>query len=324
MRPIGAGKGHSPTAAAIPHPGVYDQRMTRDIILRIIASIVIVFLIFALHRAITVGPRPNRPVFAAGRPLLFAHRGGSALAPENTLAAFRNGAELGADALQLDVRLTADGQLVVIHDDTVDRTTSGTSRVIDQTVTDLKQLDAGYHFTADNGATFPFRGQGVTIPTLAEVFAAFPDQIVNIDIKDPLPQAAQRLADDIAQAGAGDRVIVGSFHNDILAGFRDLAPDVATVAGPGETRISYLLQRLGLRFLHRALGDTYQVPLISGRFRLDTPTFIANAHKLNQRVDYGTIDDPVEMRRLLEQGADGIITDRPDLAAKVFRSLGYK
>ncbi len=298
--------------------------MTRDILLRILASIVIIFLIFALHRAITVGPRSNLPVFAAGRPLLFAHRGGAALAPENTLAAFQNAARLGADALELDVRLTADGQLVVIHDETVDRTTNGAGKVIDQTVADLQKLDAGYQFTPDNGATYPYRGQGVTIPTLAEVLAAFPGKIVNIDIKDPLPEAARRLAIEIDQANAGDRVIVGSFYDNILAAFRKDAPAVATVAGPGETRLFYVLQRLGLRFLHRALGDTYQVPLASNGFRLDTAAFIANAHKLNQRVDYWTVDEPAEMRRLLAQGADGIITDRPDLALEVFRSLGYK
>lgn len=297
--------------------------MSRDIFLRITASVILIFLMFALHRAITVGPRPHRPALSAEHPLLFAHRGGAALAPENTLAAFQNAVDLGADALELDIRLTADGELVVIHDDTVDRTTDGAGKVIDKTVAELKQLDAGHRFTLDAGKTYPFRGKGVVIPTLTEVLRAFPDRIINIDIKDPLPAAAEHLADVIDAAGAQDRVIVGSFHDDTLRRFSRLAPGVATIAGVNETRFFTVLQRLGLTRLHRPLGDIYEIPPASGAFCLDTPRFITRAHTLNQRVVYWTIDDPAEMRRLLERGADGIITDRPDLAAQVFRELGY-
>ncbi len=295
--------------------------MSRDILLRIVTSVVIIFLMFALHRAITVGPRPHRPALSAERPLIFAHRGGAALAPENTLAAFQNGVDLGADALELDIRLTADGELVVIHDETVDRTTDGAGKVIDKTVAELKQLDAGYRFTSDGA--YPFRGKGVVIPTLTEVLRAFPDRIINIDIKDPLPAAADRLVDVIDAADAQDRIIVGSFHNDILRRFSRSAPGIAAIAGANETRLFTVLQRLGLTRLHRPLGDIYEIPPASGVFRLDTPRFITRAHALNQRVVYWTIDDPAEMRRLLERGADGIITDRPDLAAQIFREFGY-
>ena len=294
--------------------------MNRDIFIRVILSIVVIFLIFALHRLMTIRLQPVRPALDHAQPLLFAHRGGSALAPENTLPAFLNGVRLGADALELDIRLTADDQVVVFHDETLERTTNGSGKVRDHTLAELKQLDAGYHFTSDDGTTYPFRDQGVTISTLAEVYAAFPAHLINIDIKDPLPEAAEHLAEVIEQAGATDRSIVGSFHSDILSQFRNLAPDVATAASEGETRAFYLLNLVGLGRLHRPLGDVYQIPTSAGSAQLATPRFISNAHRLNQAVHYWTIDDPDEMQRLLDMGADGIITDRPDLALEVFQN----
>ncbi len=298
--------------------------MNRDIFIRVILSIVVIFLIFALHRLMTINLQPQRPALEHDRPLLFAHRGGSALAPENTLPAFLNGVRFGADALELDIRLTADNQVVVFHDETLERTTNGSGKVRDHTLDELKQLDAGYHFTSDDGATYPFRDQGVTIPTLAEVYAKFPAHLINIDIKDPLPEAAKHLSEVIELAGATDRTIVGSFHSDILTQFRNLVPDVATAASEGETRAFYLLNLVGLGRLHRPLGDVYQILTSAGPAQLATPRFISNAHRLNQAVHYWTIDDPDEMRRLLEMGADGIITDRPDLALEIFQELGYK
>ena len=298
--------------------------MSRDIFIRVVLSLVIIFLIFALHRLMTIRIPEPRPALQREQPLLFAHRGGSALAPENTLTAFRVGASFQADALELDVRLSADDVVMVFHDETLERTTNGVGKVREHTLAELKALDAGYHFTNDNGATYPYRGQGVTIPTLAEVYAEFPDLLINVDIKDPLPEAAERLAEVIAEAGATDRTIVGSFHDDILTHFRKIAPDVATAAGETETRAFYFLQWLKLGRLHRPLSDVYQIPPRYGRFQLATPSFIASAHKLNQAVHFWTIDDPAEMRGLLDMGADGIITDHPDLALEVFREYGYK
>jgi glycerophosphoryl diester phosphodiesterase len=297
--------------------------MTRDIIYRIIATIVIVILIFALHRFITVGPRPDQPALA-DPPLIFAHQGGADLWPSNTLLAFENAAKLGVDVLELDVHLTADDELVVIHDHTVDRTTNGSGRVGDMTVAQLKALDAAYNFTTDGGATFPYRGQGVTIPTLAEVLTAFPDYRINIEIKDDDLRAAQRLSEIIDAYQAHERVIVVSFHDDPLVAFRKMQPHVATAAGPGETRTFYILSALMLWRFHRPHADAYQVPLSYSFARFDQRTFIERAHSLNQQVHFWTINDADEMRRLLELGADGIMTDRPDIAIEVFREMGYR
>jgi len=297
--------------------------MSRDIFYRILATIFIAILIFALHRFITVGPRPDQPVLA-DPPLLFAHQGGADLWPSNTLVAFQNAAELGVDVLEMDVHLTADDDLVVIHDHTVDRTTDGTGRVGDMTVAELKQLDAGYDFTPDDGATYPYRGQGVTIPTLDEVLDAFPDYRINIEIKDDDLHAAERLSDIIEAHDAQERVIVVSFHDDPLSYFRELQPHVATGAGPGETRTFYILSSLNLWHLHRPHADAYQVPISQSFAHFDTTAFIGDAHNMNQQVHFWTINDADEMRRLLQLGADGIMTDRPDLGMEVFKELGYK
>ncbi len=297
--------------------------MARDILYRILATIVIVILIFALHRFITVGPRPDQPALAHP-PLLFAHRGGAALWPENTLFAFQHAAELGVDVLELDVHLTADEDLVVIHDATVDRTTDGHGRVKEMTVAQLKALDAGYQFTPDDGATYPYRGQGISIPTLSEVLTAFPNYRINIEIKDDDLRAAERLSQIIDAFQAQDRVIVVSFHDEPLTYFRKLQPHVATGAGPGETRTFYILSTLHLWRFHRAHADAYQVPPQKDIAHFDDPVFIDHAHRLHQQVHFWTINDADEMRRLLALGADGIMTDRPDLGMEVFRDMGFK
>lgn len=297
--------------------------MSKNIFYRILATIVIFILIFALHRFMTVGPRPDQPVLAK-TPLLFAHQGGADLWPSNTLIAFQNAADMDVDVLELDVHLTADDDLVVIHDHTVDRTTNGSGRISDMTVDEIKKLDAGYNFTPDDGVTYPYRGQGVTIPTLDEVLDAFPHYTINIEIKDDNQRSAERLSEIIAAHGAQDRVIVVSFHDKPLAYFRKLQPQVTTAAGPGETRTFYILNLLHLWRFHRPHADAYQVPISKGSAHFDTPQFIDHAHRMNQKVQFWTINDANEMRRLLAMGADGIMTDRPDLGMEVFREMGFK
>ena len=296
--------------------------MTRDTFLRLAASLVIIILIFALHRAITVGPRPDRPVFAADHPLLLADGGASNETPENTLIAFQQAVAEGADGLAVDVRLTADGELVAVRDPTVDRTTNGTGLVRAKTLAELDQLDAGYQFTPDGGQTYPFRGQAIVIPTLDDIYDAFPGQIISVELQDDLTQAADRLAQTIARHQATDRTIVGSQHSALIRYFRRLAPDVATAASSGEVRTFYLLQLLHLWRFHRPLADVYQVPTQQTGFHFGTTRFVSTAHRLNQKVFYGVVDDPAEMQRLLSLGADGIITSRPDVAKGIITDQG--
>src|SRR5262245_50884799 len=182
--------------------------------------------------------RTKRPYLAHDRPLFFAHRGGSLLAPENTMTAFVRGVSFGADALELDLQTTSEGEIVVIHDPTVDRTTDGSGPVSAYTLAELRHLDAGNRFTLDGGRTYPFRGQGLTIPTLREVFERFlPTTRINIDMKESTPARERRLWDLIQEFEVYDRVGAACQDAAAVARFRRMSGGrVATAAASTEAR----------------------------------------------------------------------------------------
>lgn len=287
------------------------------VVLRVLLMVVVIVVLFVMYRLLTIQPRPPQPYLQGDRPLVLAHRGGADLAPENTMAAFQNAVDLGVDILELDVHTTADGTVVVIHDESVDRTTDGTGAVHDFTLADLRQLDAGYEFSPDNGQTFPFRGQGIGIPTLEEVFAAFPDMRINVEIKQSDPPIEAAVLEVIERAGAQQRVLVGSEYDDVMARFRSLAPDIATSAATNEVRNFYLAQLLRVSAIYRPLADAFQVPEYSGSTHVVTPSFVDAAHHHGVKVHVWTVNDAETMQRLLDIGVDGIITDRPDVALEV-------
>ncbi|HEY8326361.1 MAG: glycerophosphodiester phosphodiesterase [Ktedonobacterales bacterium] len=255
--------------------------------------------------------------------LSFAHQGGGLLAPENTLAAFELGASYAPDALELDIQMTRDGEIVVIHDPTVDRVTEGHGPVAAYTLADLQRLDAGYHFTPDGGQTHPFRGQGVRIPTLREVFERFPTLLINIDLKETQEGKEAALWRTIQQAQAIHRVIVGSFVCASLRRFRQFTHGVIpTSACPGEVASFLLRQRLratrGLRPAYMA----FQVPEVRSGVRVVSPAFVRAAHGHDLAVHVWTVNERADMERLLDWGVDGIMTDRPDTLAEVLRARG--
>ena len=255
---------------------------------------------------------------AKGWPANFAHRGASTRAPENTLEAFRAAVEEGAGGLELDVRLTRDGHVVVWHDETVDRTTDGAGAVGGMTLSELRGLDAGFHFTPDGGRTHPFRGRGVRVPTLAEVLRGFPGARVNIDIKLKYPPAAESVLRVLTEAGAGERVLVASEHYGVVTRFRRVSRGrVSTGASRREVRMFWGLGRLRLERLLRPAYDALQVPVSYLGIPVITPRFVEAAHARGVRVDAWTIDDPAEMRHLLDLGVDVIITKRPARLAEV-------
>jgi len=157
-------------------------------------------------------------------PWLFAHRGTSTLAPENTSAAFDVARSARADVLEIDVRISRDQCVIVTHDASVVRTTNGTGLVANQSVNELKRLDAGYCFTTAEKTT-PWRGQGLSLLTLSELFQDFPDIGINIDIKDSHPQAALVVAQELQRVSDGRWVNVGSFHEKTIRAFRQHAPE---------------------------------------------------------------------------------------------------
>ncbi|UCG14034.1 MAG: glycerophosphodiester phosphodiesterase [Deltaproteobacteria bacterium] len=247
-----------------------------------------------------------------GNPLVIAHRGGAGLWPENTIYAFERSAEMGVDVLETEIYSTADSALVLMHDSTVDRTTDGTGSINDFTVQTLKELDAGYTWTPDGGETFPFRGRGISVPTLQEVFTAFPNMRINIDIKQVEPPLAVVLCDTIRTFGMADKVLVASFNWKAIGEFRRECPEVATSACVMEVSYFFLMNLLFLGSAHTPVYHALQVPEYRGGIHLLTKRFVDAAHRLNLRVHAWTINAVQDMQRLLSLGVDGIITDYPD------------
>lgn len=261
--------------------------------------------------------RPGHP-YLAGAPLLIAHRGGSALAPENTAAAFRRALEWwGADLLEIDVQPSREGEAIVIHDPTVDRTTDGSGPVSAFTVAELQRLDAGARFTPDGGATFPFRGQGVRLSTLREVLAEFPRARVNVEVKDA--RAAASARDAIREAGAEHRVLAAAGRLRNRRRFADYPGP--TSASAEEMYLFYALHLLRLTRFWRPPVDAFQMPEVHEGRRVLTPRMLAELRARNVAVHVWTIDETEDMRRLLEWGVDGIVTDRPDRLARLLHAL---
>ena len=264
--------------------------------------------------------RGRRGAPDGGWPVNLAHRGASGTAPENTMEAFRLGVEAGAGGLELDVHLTSDGHIVVIHDPTVDRTTNGTGPVVGMTLDELRTLDAGYNFSPDRGNTFPYRGRNVRVPTLTEVLREFPGVAVNIDIKVNRPGIERSVLWVLRSAEAEDRALVVSSHYGVARRFREISGGgVSAGASRLETGIFFLFSRLHLERLLLPAYDALQVPPRHRGIALVTGRFVKAAHARGERVDAWTIDEADEMRQLLELGVDVIMTNTPGTLAEVLQ-----
>ncbi len=243
-------------------------------------------------------------------PLNIAHRGASGNYPENTIKAFERALEKGADVLELDIWLTEDFHPAVIHDRTVDRTTDGEGFVSSFSREELQELDAGYNFSTPEGE-YPFRGQGLQVPMLDEVLAAFPDEPIMIEIKRPGVASAEVVARTIMEAGAQDQVFVGSFNSHTIEHFRRLMPDIPTAASWKEVRRFYLLAHAGLAgWLNWGFEGLFIPPNEDG-FPILTAPFLAAAHAAGRHTFIWTINERERMERFLEVGVKGIITDYP-------------
>ena len=269
-------------------------------------------------------------------PRIFAHRGSAVLAPENTRPAFDLALQHDASVLETDVRTSKDGVPVIHHDAKLDRTTDGQGFVSNYTLQELKQLDAGYHFRSLSGDSF--RGKGITILTLEEMLELYRDTEINVEIKHPKPEFAKTVATVIQNSGRADSVTVASFHSGVTEAFRIAAPNINTAATREEIRQQFYRQfspgNLFKRFFDknqqteskstnpRSAYSTLQIPtqfkFVGIAFELTDADFIDYLHQQGLTVTYWTINNVEEMVLLANRGADGIVTDRPDLAAKVF------
>lgn len=302
----------------MPRPPRVRASRRRRVLRALLVLVVVATVAFAVGAALGE-PRTERPYYGGFLPdrlHVHAHQGGDHLRPGNTLLAFAHAVELGVDVLELDTHLTADGVVVVIHDDTVDRTTDGTGPVASYTFEELRTLDAGHRWRPPGGAEgiHPYRDEGLTVPSLAEVLAAFPEVGINLDMKADGPNVPEATCATIREAGREASVMAASFVDANLRRFREICPEVATSAGPDEVTSFYVFNVLGLGRWTRPAADAFQVPVRQGSIEIVTSRMVRGLRERGVRVDVWTINEEAEMRRLIDLGVDGLITDRPDLA----------
>jgi len=235
------------------------------------------------------------------------------VAPENTVPAIRHGVEVGAQAIEIDLHASKDGNLVVIHDPTLERTTDGTGPVDQRTLEELQALDAGYRFTSDEGQTFPFRGQGIRVPTLDQAMEAMGDLPAILEVKSAA--AGRLLAEWLPGRPEFDRIIVGGFNADEVGP----AASAARWRGAYQTDLYdfVLWGKLGVR---RPLPDDLtaaMVPVRKGPIRIVTRGFVRRMHDQGKGVFVWTVNRPEEMRRLFDIGVEGLISDYPAVLRRV-------
>ncbi len=287
---------------------------------RIFISIVLLAVVIITGLTIIAKPAPDHIFFSqfdSGQyPLVIAHAG-SKLYPTDTLYALEQYANMGVDILEMDLHLTQDGHIILIHDDTVDRTTNGSGDVREMTLADVQRLDAGYTWTEDDGESFPFRGIGITIPTLADVFNTFPGYPMIVEIKQESPSMGIELCALLRQYNMQEKVMVPSFSDVAMEEFREACPETATAASTNEVK-DFVYRNFAI--LAGTISPKYQalqVPESRDGIPIVTKILLWAARLQNVEVHIWTINDPEDMQRFIDMGVDGIMTDRTDLLLEV-------
>jgi glycerophosphoryl diester phosphodiesterase len=272
------------------------------------------------------------------RVIAYAHQGGSFEAPSSTLYAIEQALRAGASAVELDVHATADGQLVVCHDETVDRTTDGSGQIASLAYDELCRLDNACWFVEgtdvdhhQDEAAYLLRGRAPDdhdygIALLDEVLERFPGVLLNLDIKRTAPEVApyeELLAQLLARRGRSHDVIVASFNDNALRAFRSWSPETPTSAATMETASFVRALRLGEE-LPELEVVAFQVPETFAGQRVVDEDFIAAAHQAGIAVHVWTINEADDMARLIELGVDGLISDRPSLLSEVLGERAWR
>ncbi len=257
-------------------------------------------------------PLPDKPFFK--EPFLFGvHRGGAKWRPESTLKTFQEAAKTWPGILlETDTRMTSDGMVVLLHDATVDRTTNGKGAIADLTWDEVSALDAGYNFSPDNGNTYPYRGQGYRIPKMADVLNVLPESRFLIEFKDQ-PGIADAAVKVMQEAGALGRILVASFNPDLMKRAKALAPELATCFDSNSRPVL-------VEALHSSDWPDYQPTadvFILNYHRIDrygiTPDDFPRIQAKGIPIIAYTLNEPEQIRQAVQQGINGILTDRPDV-----------
>jgi glycerophosphoryl diester phosphodiesterase len=255
--------------------------------------------------------------FQPSRPRLFAHRGAAGTRPENTMAAFRAAVETGMRYLELDVWASRDGQVVVHHDETLLRTCSDPRRLCDLELAELQQLDAGATFSGDGGQSTPFREQGIAIPTLAQLLGEFPDTFFNIEVKQTQPPIEDLVMATVRAAGAEERVLLAAEQDEVMQRLRPLAGAIPTGLSFGELTAFFTWLLAGCPPDYQPPGAALQIPEYYGEMPLVTAQSLAAAHAVGLEMHVWTVNEPHSMRRLLDLGVDGLMSDFPEELLRV-------
>lgn len=247
--------------------------------------------------------------------LLYGHRGAALERPENTACSFELALRLGANALETDVHLSRDGHVIIAHDEDGRRMADVPREIRDASLAELRTWDTGWGYRSARGDR-PFVGQGIAPITLEELLELAPGVRLNIDIKADDTRLVDRTIDTLRAAGAEETALLASFHSEALRRVRARWPGRTGMARNELARL--IAMPAALVRLLGAPGNAAQVPVRYHGLRFDTPAFIDKCHDVGMRVDYWTVNDPATARRLLDLGADGVMTDNPRALAPVF------
>jgi glycerophosphoryl diester phosphodiesterase len=262
------------------------------------------------------GGPPEGNLFLSDWFLNIAHRGGKRVAPEETLAAYRDAADTGVDVLEMDLHATSDGVVVCMHDATVDRTTDGTGRIKDMTFDQLRDLDAGYRFTTDGGQSYPYRGQGVVVPTLEEVLEAYGNFYFITEIKQSSPSIVDAVLDVFERTGTADRVVIAAGDDNVIVELREKNPGIFTSLAAGEMLTFATLEAQDERTYHPPAG------FLHPPWEVADAEFMDRARRFGLKVHVWTVDDRPTMERCIDLGIDGIMTDDPAELESVIHDAG--
>lgn len=247
-------------------------------------------------------------------PVILAHRGDSARYPENTMPAFDSAVQMKVDVIETDVHLSKDGEVVIWHDDTLERMSGNPQAITKLGWKDIQTVDAGCLFTLDEGKTYPFKDKNIHPVLIKELLSKYPEMKFNVDLKDDNTLLADKFSQILIDLQCSNRVVTASFHKNVLQHFRKLIPEAITSCTSTEVLRLILLYRSGiLRIPFSYKKKILQVPEFSGKTKVLSKGFIKYLHKRGFKIQIWTVNDLLEMHRFLDMGVDGIFTDKPAL-----------
>ncbi len=251
---------------------------------------------------------------------ILAHRGASGMYPQGTWLAFQKALEQGADQLELDVHLSKDQYIIINHDADLEANVGIADKIKDLTLAQLKELDAGHEFSKDDGASYPFRGLGLSLLTLNEFIDYFPNEKMNIEIKANDKILSEKLWSLILEREIQDNVVVASQHTKAMNHFRDISDgDVKTSATIAELVVASVAWSTGFSWAYKPKFEVAQIP-----YAIITKPYIKFFHKKGVRADVWTVNDVDDIERALDLGVDSIIGDYPDRIYQALVNIGER